>query len=53
MMKLILYNRILDFTSFLVNLTIKMEWWSLTMKLINFRKKHIVLGLRKGVIKFR
>jgi hypothetical protein len=48
-MRFKLFSRLIDLTSHVVNLAIKLRWWSLVNKLVNFKKKHIAANARKFV----
>lgn len=40
---------IIDIVSRIVNLSIKLRWWSLVNRLVTFKKKHIAKSARKFV----
>lgn len=49
-MKLIIYTRFLNLTSFLLNECVKYKLWIVAKYLINFRKKHIARKIRMELI---
>lgn len=44
-----LLSKLIDLTSHIVNLAIKLRWWGLVNKLVNFKKKNIAANARKFV----
>jgi hypothetical protein len=51
-MKIKIYTRFLNLTSFLLNISIKNNWWFAVKYLIEFRKKHIAKTLRNEIMFF-
>ena len=45
-MKLKVYTRFLNLTSFLLNICVKRQMWDYAAKIIEFRKNHIAKTLR-------
>jgi hypothetical protein len=45
-MKIEIYKRFLNTTSFALNVCVKKHWWNMAAKLIEFRKKHVATNLR-------
>lgn len=45
-MKIKVYTRFLNMTSFLLNICVKKQKWNYANKIIEFRKKHIAKTLR-------
>ena len=48
-MRFKLLSKLIDLTSHIVNLAIRLRWWKLVNKLVSFKKKHIAANARKFV----
>ena len=46
-MKIKFYSKAINFTSLLLNVCIKAEWWKMAKSLTEFRKNHLALQMRK------